>query len=32
MRLKSSTENDRLITFEDDLTGGDETLAQKYTQ
>jgi hypothetical protein len=32
MRLKSSTENDRLITFADDLTGGDETLAQKYTQ
>ena len=32
MRLKSSTENDRLITFENDLTGGDETLAQKYTQ
>jgi hypothetical protein len=32
MRLKSSTENDRLITFEDDLTGGDLTLAQKYTQ
>ena len=32
MRLKSSTENDRLITFEDDLTGGDKTLAEKFTE
>jgi|14BtaG_2_1085337.scaffolds.fasta_scaffold01411_8 hypothetical protein len=32
MRLKSSTENDRLITFQDDLTGNDEAVAQNYTQ
>jgi len=32
MRLKSSTENDRLITFEDDLTGDDKELVEKFTE
>lgn len=32
MRLKSSTENDRLITFADDLTGDDKELVEKFTE
>jgi len=32
MRLTSSTQNDRLITFEDDLTGEDKELVEKFTE
>ena len=32
MRLTSSTQNDRLITFEDDLTGDDKELVEKFTE
>jgi len=31
-RITSAAEDDRLITFTEDLTGDDKTLAEKYTQ
>ena len=32
MHLSTSVLNDRLIAFSEDLTGGDKTLAEKYTE